>query len=219
MKLGILDYGGGNLRSVLNAFIAVGHPADLITSPGQFADLDVLIFPGQGAFGDSVRQLQASGLWEPLRQWLAEGRPYLGICLGYQLLFEKGEENPGVSGLGIFKGDVPRFPALPGIKVPHMGWNTVRFADSAHPVWRGLGSEGVFYFVHSYYPAPADRNLAGCYTDYAGEFASGIVQDNVVAVQFHPEKSQQTGLTLLKNSVEYLMARASASSSAPATAG
>lgn len=207
MKLGILDYGGGNLRSVLNAFTAIGQHAHLITQPGQFDDLDLLVFPGQGAFGDSVRQLKERGLWEPLKIWLSEDRPYLGICLGYQLLFDSSEENPGVEGLGKFRGTVPRFPSLPGVKVPHMGWNTVRFGDSAHPAWKGLGGEEVFYFVHSYYPQPDDRNLAGCFTDYAGEFASGIVNDRLVAVQFHPEKSQRAGLTLLKNSVDHLTQR------------
>ncbi|MEZ0389047.1 MAG: imidazole glycerol phosphate synthase subunit HisH [Verrucomicrobium sp.] len=208
MKLGILDYGGGNLRSVHNAFRAIGYEARLVTTSDDFRELDILVFPGQGAFGDSVRQLQATGLWQPLQEWLAADRPYLGICLGYQLLFQTGEENPGVKGLGKFEGSVPRFPTLPGIKVPHMGWNTVRFGDSAHPLWAGLGSENTFYFVHSYYPAPVDRNLGGCFTDYAGEFASGIVQDNLVAVQFHPEKSQEAGLTLLKNAVAFLAPKA-----------
>jgi len=206
MNLGILDYGGGNLRSVINAFSAVGHKASLVTEPGQFDALDVLVFPGQGAFGDSVRQLTASGLWQPLQEWLANDRPYLGICLGYQLLFESSEENPGVRGLAKFKGTVPRFAAQPGLKVPHMGWNTARFTNPAHPAWSGLGESSVFYFVHSYYPKPEDMALAACLTDYGGEFVSGITAKNLVAVQFHPEKSQQAGLTLIKNSVEFLAA-------------
>lgn len=204
MNLGILDYGGGNLRSVINAFAAVGQPATLVTTPAQFDSLDVLVFPGQGAFGDSVRQLQESGLWEPLRQWLALERPYFGICLGYQLLFESGAESPGVPGLAKFKGHVPRFTATPGLKIPHMGWNTARFTDPAHPAWRGLGESSVYYFVHSYFPQPQDPTLAACMTDYSGEFASGITAKNLVAVQFHPEKSQQAGLTLLRNALEFL---------------
>jgi imidazole glycerol phosphate synthase glutamine amidotransferase subunit len=204
MNLGILDYGGGNLRSVINAFAAIGHEASLVTAPRQFEKLDVLVFPGQGAFGDSVRQLTASGLWDPLREWLRAEQPYFGICLGYQLLFETGEENPGVRGLAKFKGTVPRFPAQPGLKIPHMGWNTARFANPSHPAWKGLGGSSVFYFVHSYFPRPADATLAACLTDYAGEFVSGITAKNLVAVQFHPEKSQQAGLTLLKNVVEFL---------------
>jgi imidazole glycerol phosphate synthase glutamine amidotransferase subunit len=204
LNLGILDYGGGNLRSVINAFEAIGHEASLVTKPAQFDSLDVLVFPGQGAFGDSVRQLTASGLWQPLQEWLRAERPYLGICLGYQLLFDSGEENPGVTGLARFRGTVPRFSAQQGLKIPHMGWNTARFTDPGHPVWKGLGAGSSFYFVHSYFPRPEDKALAACLTDYAGEFVSGITANHLVAVQFHPEKSQQAGLTLLKNSVEYL---------------
>ena len=207
MNLGILDYGGGNLRSVINAFAAIGHEASLVTTPQQFDTLDVLVFPGQGAFGDSVRQLTASGLWQPLLEWLRLEKPYLGICLGYQLLFESGEENPGVTGLAKFRGTVPRFPAMPGLKIPHMGWNTARFSNPAHPAWEGLGDSSVFYFVHSYFPQPEDTSLAACLTDYAGEFVSGITAKNLIAVQFHPEKSQQAGLTLLKNAVAFLSAR------------
>lgn len=206
MNLGILDYGGGNLRSVINAFAAIGHKAVLVTTPAQFETLDVLVFPGQGAFGDSVRQLTAAGLWEPLRTWLEAEKPYFGICLGYQLLFESGEESPGVRGLAKFRGTVPRFAAKPGLKIPHMGWNTARFTDPAHPAWAGLGDHSVFYFVHSYFPKPEDSTLAACLTDYDGEFVSGITAKNLIAVQFHPEKSQQAGLTLLENAVKYLSA-------------
>jgi imidazole glycerol phosphate synthase glutamine amidotransferase subunit len=204
MNLGILDYGGGNLRSVINAFAAIGHEASLVTAPGQFDGLDLLVFPGQGAFGDSVRQLTASGLWQPLQDWLRMERPYLGICLGYQLLFESGEESPGVAGLCRFRGTVPRFPARPGLKIPHMGWNTARFTDPAHPAWQGLGGSSTFYFVHSYFPQPDDPALAACVTDYSGEFVSGIASTNLIAVQFHPEKSQGAGLKLLSNAVACL---------------
>ncbi len=204
MKLGILDYGGGNLRSVINAFAAVGHMATLVTLPEHFDEQDLLVFPGQGAFGDATRQLQETGLWLPLKQWLADERPYFGICLGYQLLFESSEENPGVDGLATFKGTVPRFTPQPGLKIPHMGWNTARFINPTHPLWTGLGEEASFYFVHSYFPKPADVSLAACTTDYAGEFVSGIMAPNLVAVQFHPEKSQSAGLTLLKNALDVL---------------
>jgi imidazole glycerol phosphate synthase glutamine amidotransferase subunit len=204
MNLGILDYGGGNLRSVINAFAAIGHKASLVAVPEQFEGLDLLVFPGQGAFGDSVRQLTAAGLWEPLQEWLRMEKPYLGICLGYQLLFETGEESPGVAGLARFRGSVPRFPTQPGLKIPHMGWNTARFTHPEHPVWQGLGASGTFYFVHSYFPRPQDDTLAACLTDYSGEFASGITAKNLVAVQFHPEKSQQAGLRLLRNAVGFL---------------
>jgi imidazole glycerol-phosphate synthase subunit HisH len=204
LKPGILDYGAGNLRSVNNAISTVGYDAALITRPEQFEEIDVLVFPGQGAFGDSVKQLQATGLWEPLQTWLAGKRPYLGICLGYQLLFESSEENPGVTGLSVVPGHVRKFIAEPGMKIPHMGWNTARFTHPDHPAWQGLGEEETFYFVHSYYPQPEDMALAACLTDYAGDFASGITGENLIAVQFHPEKSQQAGLTLLKNALAYL---------------
>lgn len=204
MQLGILDYGGGNLRSVINAFAAIGHKASLITTPEDFKALDLLVFPGQGAFGDSVRQLQESKLWQPLKDWLRDEKPYFGICLGYQLLFESSEENPGVEGLCQFRGTVPRFVAQSDLKIPHMGWNTARFTDPSHPLWKDMGTEETFYFVHSYYPQPEDPSLAACVTDYAGEFVSGIVTDHLVAVQYHPEKSQQAGLKLLKNAVAYL---------------
>ena len=204
MKLGILDYGAGNLRSVINAFKHLGRESSLVQSPEQFEKIDVLVFPGQGAFGDAARQMRERELWEPLRAWLKAGRPYLGICLGYQLLFESSEENPGVEGLCAFRGDVPRFVVTPGLKIPHMGWNIARFVNPSSPLWRDLGSEASFYFVHSYYPRPADASLAACTTDYAGEFVSGIATENLVAVQFHPEKSQAAGLTLLKNALDVL---------------
>jgi glutamine amidotransferase len=204
LNLGILDYGAGNLRSVRNAFLAVEQPATFVSAPEHFDALDMLVFPGQGAFGDCVRQLKETGLWSPLKQWLAEERPYFGICLGYQLLFENGEENPGVEGLAKFEGSVVRFPSQPGLKIPHMGWNKARFTDPAHPAWKGMGEDETFYFVHSYFPQPKDVSLAACLTDYSGEFVSGIAANNLLAVQFHPEKSQQAGLTLLKNALEYL---------------
>jgi imidazole glycerol-phosphate synthase subunit HisH len=204
MRLGILDYGAGNLRSVVNAFKHLGREASLVTTPEQFGAIDLLVFPGQGAFGDSARQMNERGLWEPLRAWLRSQKPYLGICLGYQLLFDSSEENPGVEGLGAFRGTVPRFTARPGLKIPHMGWNTARFVDPSLALWRGLGAEACFYFVHSYFPKPLDPSLAACTTDYSGEFVSGIAAPNLVAVQFHPEKSQAAGLTLLRNALEVL---------------
>ncbi len=204
MFLGVLDYGAGNLRSVLNALSTAGYPATLITKPQDFDELDVLVFPGQGAFGDSVRQLKEAALWEPLKAWLAAKRPYLGICLGYQLLFENSEENPGVEGLSVFRGKVGRFQSQPGLKIPHMGWNTARFTDAAHPAWAGLGEEAVFYFVHSYFPQPEDDQPVACRTEYAEDFASGITSENLIAVQFHPEKSQTVGLNLLRNALAYL---------------
>lgn len=207
MKLGVLDYGAGNLRSVLNAFAAINHKATLVTRPEQFGDIDLLVFPGQGAFGDSVRILKETGLWEPLRAWLRAEKPYLGICLGYQLLFESSEECPGVEGLAVAPGRVRKFDAGHGLKIPHMGWNQVAWAADKPAWWHGLANPAHLYFVHSYYPEVADESLALCRTDYGTSFISGIAAERLMAVQFHPEKSQDTGLRLLKNSVEHLAAQ------------
>jgi glutamine amidotransferase/cyclase/glutamine amidotransferase len=203
-KLGVLDYGAGNLRSVLNAFEAIGEHAGLVTKPADFDGIDLLVFPGQGAFGDSVRILKEHALWEPLKAWLAAGKPYLGICLGYQLLFESSEECPGVEGLCVVKGRVRKFDAVGGLKIPHMGWNTARWSAEHEAVWKDLANPAYVYFVHSYYPEVQDTSLALCRTDYGVEFVSGIARPNLVAVQYHPEKSQETGLTLLRNAVAFL---------------
>lgn len=204
MNLGVLDYGAGNLRSVLNAFTAIGREAMLVTKPAQFDAIDLLVFPGQGAFGDSVRILKETGLWEPLKAWLKAEKPYLGICLGYQLLFEDSEECPGVEGLAVAPGRVRKFDSAHGLKIPHMGWNQVAWAEDKPVWWKDLPNPAHLYFVHSYYPDVADESLALCRTDYGTPFIAGIAKNNLMAVQFHPEKSQETGLKLLKNSVEHL---------------
>lgn len=204
MKLGVLDYGGGNLRSVLNAFDAIDAHANLVTKPEDFDAIDVLIFPGQGAFGDSIRILKETGLWEPLQAWLKAEKPYLGICLGYQLLFESSEESPGVEGLCVAKGLVRKFDPASGLKIPHMGWNVAQWAPEQSAVWSGLPNPTYVYFVHSYYPDVQDESLALCRTDYGVSFISGIAKKNLVAVQFHPEKSQEAGLTLLRNALKVL---------------
>jgi imidazole glycerol-phosphate synthase subunit HisH len=166
IKLGVLDYGAGNLRSVLNALSAIGHHADLVAKPQDFDALDLLVFPGQGAFGDSVRILRQNGLWDPLSQWLQDQRPYVGICLGYQLLFESSEESPGVKGLSVVPGQVRKFIAQPGLKIPHMGWNEARWEPRAAELSEGLGAAPHVYFVHSYYPhvetTQAALPLASC---------------------------------------------------------
>ncbi len=202
--LGVLDYGAGNLRSVLNAFAALGRRAALVEKPADFARIELLVFPGQGAFGDSVRILRERGLWEPLREWLAAGRPYLGICLGYQLLFAGSEESPGIDGLAVAGGTVRRFPAASGLKIPHMGWNRVQWQAAHAAWWRGLPDPAHMYFVHSYYPQLEDTSEALCLTDYGVTFAAGITRPNLIAVQFHPEKSQTLGLQLLRNAVAVL---------------
>ena len=203
MKPGIIDYGGGNLQSVRNAVRALGHEPVLVSSPADLADVSALRFPGQGAFADCMAALHAQGLADALREWLAEDRPFFGICIGYQVLFEGGEENPGVPGLGVLRGQVVRFPAEPGLKVPHMGWNNVEPTHASDPAWAGLGEAPFFYFVHSFYPQPLDREVIAGTTHYAGlDFAAAVQRGRMIATQFHPEKSQATGLKLLDNFLE-----------------
>ena len=198
MKVGIIDYGAGNLRSVHKAIESLGVSAHLVAEPGQMEDIDALVLPGQGSFGDCVRHLIDQGLREPIREWIVADRPYFGICLGYQVLFASSEESPGVPGLGVFPGEVVRFP-VSELKVPHMGWNEIVPVDRADPLWAGLGPQPYFYFVHSFYPRPADDADVACRTSYGVDFASGIRRGQVVATQFHPEKSQDSGLRLLEN--------------------
>ncbi len=198
MKIGIVDYGRGNIRSVENAFLAIGADTLLITSPDELDDITHLVVPGQGEFGDCAANLKKQGMFSPIRQWAAADKPYLGICVGYQLLFGTGEESPGAEGLGILPGTVKRFPDA-GLKIPHMGWNSVTPADPASPLWKDMPEEPFFYFVHSYYAAPANPAHTAATCRYALPFAAAVTRGNLVATQFHPEKSQHNGLQLLKN--------------------
>ena len=200
MKIGLVDYGGGNLRSVHNAIHALGHEPVVIADPGGLADATHLILPGQGEFGDVMTRLAARDLVEPLREWIAAGRPYFGICVGYQILFEGSDEAPGIAGLGIVKGRCVRFANAPGRKIPQMGWNGAKPAQQDSPFWKSLGAEPYFYFVHSYYPVPEDDTWVASETDYDGEkFAATVEKGKVLACQFHPEKSQDAGLAIIAN--------------------
>lgn len=198
--LGLIDYGSGNLRSVGKALAKVGARVEFIDDPAQLGSVDAVVLPGVGAFGDCAGQLRSRGLWDPLADWLRGERPFLGICLGYQLLFESSEETPGVAGFGRFKGAVRRFDA-PGIKVPQIGWNQLRFTQPQAPLWSGLQDGSFVYFVHSFYPAPADPRIVAATADYGGPFAAAIYEGPVAGLQFHPEKSQAAGLTMLRNFV------------------
>jgi imidazole glycerol-phosphate synthase subunit HisH len=195
-SIGVVDYGSGNLRSVRKALETVGASVSLVTRAAQLDPLDAIVVPGVGAFGDCAENLRASGLWEPLREWLQAGRPYLGICLGYQLLFESSEESPGRKGLGFLPGRVVRFRG-DKLKIPHIGWNQLQ--DTRGPIYESLALEPYFYFVHSYFPVPANDDIVSARCDYGGSFAASISNGRLHATQFHPEKSQTTGLTLLKN--------------------
>ena len=200
-SIGVVDYGSGNLRSVCKALEAVGASVSLVTEAAQLNRFDAVVVPGVGAFGDCADNLRASGLWEPLREWIKAARPYLGICLGYQLLFESSEESPGRKGLGLLPGRVVRFRGEK-LKVPHIGWNTLR--ETHGPIYKSLAVDPYFYFVHSYFPVPADDNIISARCDYGGSFAASISHGSLHCTQFHPEKSQSSGLTLLKNILETL---------------
>ncbi len=199
MPTGIIDYGAGNVRSVCNTLDAIGAERKMVSSPKDLEGIDSLIFPGVGAFGDCSRNLTASGLMDPLRDWIAADRPFLGICIGFQMLFEGSTECPGVPGLGSLPGTVVRFPDEPGLKVPHMGWNRLELANPADPAWDGLGDAPYFYFVHSYFPEPADPALIASTTPYGHRFASSVRRGRLLATQFHPEKSQKAGARLIGN--------------------
>ena len=200
-RLAVIDYGMGNLRSVVRAWEHIGADAFLASDPSQITNVDALIFPGQGAIVDTMRLLQSTGFDNMIRDWIAADKPFFGICLGLQALFEYSEEGD-VDTLDIFKGSVKRFRfdiSDPTLKIPHMGWNSVTFDDGA-PMTDGLISDqDQFYFVHSYHIVPQDPSLALFHTNYGGQFVSGIRSGNCYATQFHPEKSQAKGLHLYRN--------------------
>lgn len=200
MKLALIDYGAGNLRSVANALRALGIEPVIAASAEEIGDATHLVLPGVGSFGDCMEQLGKRGLLDPIRDWVTAGRPYLGICLGYQILFDSSEETPGVAGLGLFPGTVRRFTGAPGLKIPHMGWNSVIPHGAGSGTWAGLGEEPYFYYVHSYFPVPADPSIIAAETLYGEDrFAAAIERPNLLACQFHPEKSQEAGLRLIRN--------------------
>lgn len=197
-RLAVIDYGMGNLRSVVKAWEHVGADAYLACEPDAVSTADALVFPGQGAMVDAMRRLSETGFDQVIRDWVAADKPFFGICLGLQALFEHSEEGD-CAGLGVFKGSVRRFKIDAALKVPHMGWNSVTFAKGA-PLTEGFQS-GVdqFYFVHSYHIVPADPALIWFETDYGGSFVSGVQRGRCYATQFHPEKSQSKGLQLYAN--------------------
>ncbi len=197
--LGLVDYGSGNLRSVQRAIEHAGGSCLPVRSPDDVEECTALVVPGVGSFGDCARQLREAKLWDLLRQWIEEDRPYLGICLGYQLLFDSSEESPGVEGLGVLKGKVVHFPRRDGLKIPHMGWNQLHLRTPSDRLVQGLGENPDFYFVHSYYPMPEEAAFVTTTCNYGVEFAASVTRGNLSAVQFHPEKSQGLGLAMLRN--------------------
>lgn len=195
---GILDYGRGNLRSVEKALEQAGFSPRIFDAPFDSKTCQALVLPGVGSFGDCSRSLRQRGLTPLLLDWLTADRPFLGICLGYQILFESSEESPEDAGLGFLRGTVRRFSRQAGNKIPHMGWNTIATREG-QPLFTGLPDEPHVYFVHSFRPEPTDAEWISSTTEYCGEFAASIGRGNVHAVQFHPEKSQRIGLRILRN--------------------
>jgi glutamine amidotransferase len=206
--IALLDYGSGNLRSVEKALRQVGGDVRVLTHPEGLAQAKALVLPGVGAFDDCLTALQRQQLLEAVRQFITSGRPFLGICVGYQALFERSEEfNSCAAGLGIFQGRVVRFTERPGLKIPQIGWNQVDVVRPECPLFQGIPSGTHFYFVHSFYPKPADEAIVAARTTHGDTFASAVWRDNVFATQFHPEKSQGAGLTLLRNFVRLAATR------------
>ena len=195
----IIDYEMGNLRSVQKAIEAIGSSATITRSPQVIDDASHVVLPGVGAFGDCMRNLERFGLVSSIRKTIKKGKPFLGICLGLQLLFTESEEFGAHPGLDILSGRVVRFRSTEAsMKIPHMGWNQIRFTNSM-PLFRDIPDGAYVYFVHSYYVEPSDPDIIGTTTDYGTSFASGIWKDNLFACQFHPEKSQRWGMQILKN--------------------
>lgn len=201
--IALLDYGAGNLRSVEKALLKVGADVRVLTRPEGIKDAAAVVLPGVGAFDDCMNAMQRQELAGAVLEFIRAGRPFLGICVGYQALFEKSEEfNSCAAGLEIFAGKVVRFTERPGLKIPQIGWNQLEIIRPDCPLYRGIASGSYVYFVHSFYPKPVEASIVATRTEYGDAFASSVWKDNVFATQFHPEKSQKIGLKLLQNFVE-----------------
>lgn len=194
--IAIIDYGAGNLRSVANAVMKLGYQPNITSNPAEVMKADTVILPGVGAAGSTVESLKRLGLAEPISEYIASGRPFLGVCIGLQVLFSNTDEGGGHECLGIIPGRVKKLP--PGLKIPHMGWNQLK-QKFQHPVFKDIPDEANFYFVHSYYVDPDDKSLVAGETEYGIPFCSVIARDNFIATQFHPEKSGEPGLKMYDN--------------------
>ena len=197
MKIAIIDYGMGNLHSAAKALEKVGAQVAVTRDPELVRQADKVVLPGVGAFGDCMKNLNERGLAPVIHEVIAAGKPFLGICVGLQMLFEGSEEDPGVAGLGIFKGMVRKI-AAPGLKIPHMGWNNLEYRTSSS-LFQGLPPAAYVYFVHSYHAVPTDESCITAVTDYGGQVTAAVGRGLVQAVQFHPEKSSSVGLKILAN--------------------
>ena len=196
--IAIIDYDAGNLRSVEKALLSLGEEVLVTRDRTELLAADKVILPGVGNFGDAMEKLKAYDLVGVIHELAERGKPFLGICLGLQLLFESSEETPGVAGLGILKGKIVRIPEGPGLKIPHMGWNSLNVREGAS-LFKGLEKEPYVYFVHSYYLQAKDPKIVAATAEYGVTIHASVEKENVFACQFHPEKSSKTGLAILKN--------------------
>ncbi len=197
--IAIIDYGAGNLQSVRKALVHLGAGVRLARSPEELAGAQAAILPGVGAFGAAMTALEERGFPEAIRQFILSDKPFLGICLGLQLLFESSEESPGVKGLGILPGKILRIPQKPGLKIPHMGWNSLKLLRGETGLFKGISLEPYVYFVHSYYLKAHDPSLVTASTEYGTQIHAAVQRGNLFACQFHPEKSGEAGLRMLDN--------------------
>lgn len=199
--IAIIDYDAGNIKSVEKAMIRLGQDVCITRDKEQILAADKVILPGVGAFGDAMGKIRQYGLEPVIHEVVEKGTPFLGICLGLQLLFERSDETPGVEGLGILKGEILRIPDHPGLKIPHMGWNSLDFQNNGR-LFKNLPEHPYVYFVHSYYLKAAEEDIVTATTEYSTHIHASVEKDNVFACQFHPEKSSDIGLQILKNFVE-----------------
>lgn len=197
----IIDYDAGNIKSVEKAIQLLGQEVKITRDRDEIMAADHVILPGVGAFGDAMEKLHQYGLVKVIHEVTKKGTPFLGICLGLQLLFERSDEAPGVEGLGVLKGDILKLPDKEGYKIPHMGWNSLDFSQEGR-LFKGLGEHPYVYFVHSYYLKAAEKEIVTATADYTTTIHASVEKDNVFACQFHPEKSSDVGLQILKNFVE-----------------
>lgn len=198
--IAIIDYDAGNIKSVEKALVLLGEEPVITRDPEVILAADKVILPGVGAFGDAMHNLKMYGLDKVIHEVVAKKTPFLGICLGLQLLFERSDETPGVEGLGVLKGEILRIPDKEGLKIPHMGWNSLKLVNGGR-LFKNLPENPYVYFVHSYYLKAADESIVKAETEYSTLIHASVEQDNVFACQFHPEKSSDTGLQILKNFV------------------
>ena len=201
--IALIDYGSGNLRSVEKALRFVGADVQLVREAAGLRHARAVVLPGVGAFDDCITALSRQGLCDPIREFIASDRPFLGICVGYQALFERSEEfESRAAGLGVFHGKVVRFTERKGLKIPQIGWNQIALTQPDCPLYKGIKDGSHVYFVHSFFPQPLDASIVSTRTDHGDSFASSVWKGNVFATQFHPEKSQEVGLRVLKNFVD-----------------